>query len=61
MAYGYDRLYAQFPGTSGTEDQRCQQAYEIGWFGTELELRAHLSAEQQELAVRKLKEAEFHR
>ena len=59
MAYDYDRLYASFRERLEQKIKDASGRYEIGSF-SEFGLRRRLSAEAQELAVRKLKEAEFH-
>lgn len=59
MAYDYDRLYASFRERLERKIKDASGRYEIGSF-SEFGLRRRLSAEAQELAVRKLKEAEFH-
>ena len=59
MAYDYDRLYASFRDRLEQKIKDASGRYEIGSF-SEFGLRRRLSAEAQELAVRKLKEAEFH-
>ena len=58
MAYDYDRLYVSFRERLEQKIKDASGRYEIGSF-SEFGLRRRLSAEAQELAVRKLKEAEF--
>ena len=53
------RLYASFRERLERKIKDASGRYEIGSF-SEFGLRRRLSAEAQELAVRKLKEAEFH-